>query len=552
MNDDRQLLARYAENRSESAFAELVTRHIDMVYSAALRVVHGDAHLAEDVTQIVFTDLARKAATLPREVLLAGWLYRSASFTAIKAVRSEHRRRQREQTAMQIIPQNDQPEGDWEQIAPDLDKALNALSEADRNAIVLRFLKRYDFRTVASALGVSDDAAQKRVSRALEKLRDILRPTRAGAKWTVTSLASVLAADAVTAAPAGLATSVVVTSLGAATAVSTGIGTGLTALKLMGMSKLQIAAAAAVVLGVVTTPIAVQQRSLNRIREENVALRQKAADLVAQHETVLASAQAQPAVAAETQFTDANHVELLRLRNEVRQLREQVKSGVSAPASRALDGGAQAADPDAIAQLGLAASRGDFTALDKIAELVTAAMKARTNEHEYVLRHIDPAFTILATEAGKGNDTALRALWGATRDKRIAGLATDALGAAAGMGNEKALEPLLDPERYGLLLSSTVSALKPAAEAGNQRAIDALASVATESKHSALWFLTAQGLEKPALSGNTRAIDALSLIARSDTSENGIARKEALNTLESAAFKQQPAAAEALRGLGYQ
>ncbi|HTD86530.1 MAG TPA: sigma-70 family RNA polymerase sigma factor, partial [Candidatus Binatia bacterium] len=213
MNDDRQLLLNYAEERSETAFAELVNRHLDMVYSAALRVVRGDTHLASDVAQIVFAELARKAATLPCDVLLAGWLYRCASFTAVKAVRSERRRREREQTAMQMIAQNEQTEGDWEQIAPEIDEALNKLSEADRNAILLRFLQRCDFRAVASTLGVSEDAAQKRVSRALEKLRNILRPAPAGAKWTITALASVLAADAVTAAPAGLASSIITTSL---------------------------------------------------------------------------------------------------------------------------------------------------------------------------------------------------------------------------------------------------------------------------------------------------------------------------------------------------
>jgi RNA polymerase sigma factor (sigma-70 family) len=176
MNDDYQLLLRYAGERSESAFAELVQRHIDMVYSAALRVGRGDTYLAEDVAQIVFTELARKAATLPREILLAGWLYRTASFTAIKAVRSERRRRDREQTAIQMIDQNDQTESGGEQIAPDIDNALNQLNDADRDAIVLRFLHRCDFRAVAANLGVSEDAAQKRVSRALEKLRDILRP----------------------------------------------------------------------------------------------------------------------------------------------------------------------------------------------------------------------------------------------------------------------------------------------------------------------------------------------------------------------------------------
>src|SRR5262245_36553389 len=269
MKDDRQLLLHYAQERSESAFAELVQRHIDMVYSAALRVARGDTYLAQDVTQIVFTDLARKARSLPDHVLLAGWLYRSASFTTVKAVRSERRRREREQTAMHVITVNSETEAAWEHIAPQLDKALGELNDADRNAIVLRFLKRCDFRAVAAALGVSEDAAQKRVSRALDKLRDMLCPSPAGAKWTVTTLASVLAAQAVAAAPAGLAGSITTASLAGATAVGTSVGVGLTTLKLMGMTKLQMAAASAVLLGAFTTPILVQQHSLNRMREEN-------------------------------------------------------------------------------------------------------------------------------------------------------------------------------------------------------------------------------------------------------------------------------------------
>src|SRR5919108_6108366 len=102
MNDDTQLLRRYAEDRSESAFGELVSRHIDLVYSAALRVVGGDRHLAQDVTQGVFVDLARKARRLPHDVLLAGWLYRHTCYAAANAVRTERRRKTREQTAMEM------------------------------------------------------------------------------------------------------------------------------------------------------------------------------------------------------------------------------------------------------------------------------------------------------------------------------------------------------------------------------------------------------------------------------------------------------------------
>src|ERR1041385_3468042 len=238
MMDDRQLLQAYMEERSESGFGELVSRHIDLVYSTALRVLGGDSHLAQDVTQIVFIDLARKAWSLPRGVVLAGWLYRHTSFTAAKAVRTEQRRRHREQLATQMSTTEETPEPDWEQLAAHLDDGLNQLSDADRDAIVLRFFKQQDLRAVGASLGVGEDAAQKRVSRALEKLRGVL--SRRGVAFTATALASLLATQTVTAAPAGLAVSVTTASLTAGATVGTGFT--LTLMKFMAMTKLQMTA----------------------------------------------------------------------------------------------------------------------------------------------------------------------------------------------------------------------------------------------------------------------------------------------------------------------
>ena len=103
MTNDEQLLDAYARERSESAFGELVTRHIDFVYSTALRVVNGDSHLAQDVAQTVFIDLARKAGSLPGDVGLAGWLHRHTCYKGATAVRTERRRQTREQTAMEML-----------------------------------------------------------------------------------------------------------------------------------------------------------------------------------------------------------------------------------------------------------------------------------------------------------------------------------------------------------------------------------------------------------------------------------------------------------------
>src|SRR5712691_9348190 len=118
MTDDEQLLRQYTEERSESAFGELVTRYIDLDYSVELGVVNGDTHLAQDVTQTVFIDLARKTRSLPRGVVLAGWLHRHSCYTAATAVRTERRRRTRERTAMEMRALENNTESPWERIAP--------------------------------------------------------------------------------------------------------------------------------------------------------------------------------------------------------------------------------------------------------------------------------------------------------------------------------------------------------------------------------------------------------------------------------------------------
>jgi len=248
MNDDAQLLRQYMETGSEPAFRELVERHIQMVNATARRMVAGDAHLAQDVTQLVFTDLARKAATLPADVVLGGWLHRHTCFTAAKAVRTEIRRRARERTAMELNAVNDSTgaQAHWAQVAPVLDDALNRLEAPDRDALVLRFLQQQDLRSVGRALGTSDDTAQKRVTRALEKLRAVL--TRRGVAVTSTALlaASLEAAPFTPVAP-GLAALV---SAHALSTAATAAGTGLTLLSLKTMitSKLALGLAATVAI----------------------------------------------------------------------------------------------------------------------------------------------------------------------------------------------------------------------------------------------------------------------------------------------------------------
>jgi RNA polymerase sigma factor (sigma-70 family) len=261
MDESADLLRAYAETGSEPAFRLLVERHVGLVFGTALRRVGGDAHLAQDIVQTVFTDLAvgmRRPGKLRAEDIrcLAAWLHRHTCLKAAETLRSERRRALREHAVAMTAPEALEPAPDWRDLAPVLDDALGELSADDRQAVLLRFFEHLDWRSIGQSLGLGDDAVQKRVARALEKLRVQLQ--RRGIRSTAAALAAVLTTHAATAAPVGLAA----TAAGAALASTAGLATvaapiGLLAetLALLMHAKKWTALAALVLLGAATTPL---------------------------------------------------------------------------------------------------------------------------------------------------------------------------------------------------------------------------------------------------------------------------------------------------------
>lgn len=220
-NDDMTLVRQYADQQSESAFATLVARHAGLVYSASLRVVN-DPQLAEEVTQVVFIILARKAGSLNQNTILPGWLYRAACYTSNSARKREQRRQQREQDAyMESILQEAGADAAWRQMSPLLEEAMLRLGQPDRDALVLRYFEGRSLPEVGRAMGASEEAAKKRVQRALEKLRKFF--AQRGVASTAAIIAAAMSAHSVQAAPAALAPAVTALALtkGAAAGSST-------------------------------------------------------------------------------------------------------------------------------------------------------------------------------------------------------------------------------------------------------------------------------------------------------------------------------------------
>jgi RNA polymerase sigma factor (sigma-70 family) len=253
---DLQLLNEYAETNSEAAFAALVSRYVNLVYSVALRKT-GNAHAAQEVTQAVFIILARKARRLGASTVLSGWLYQTARLTAANYVRAENRRVRREQEAFMQSHSNQSESSVWSQIAPLLEDAVGRLGDKDRNAIVLRFFNGQSMAEVGAALGVSEDAAKMRVNRAVEKLRMFLR--RRGVVTSASAMVGAVLANSVQTAPEGVAATVAAAagkgSAPAASALALADGT----VRVMTWLKLKTVGAVVVGLLIGVTPVVIAE-----------------------------------------------------------------------------------------------------------------------------------------------------------------------------------------------------------------------------------------------------------------------------------------------------
>ncbi len=325
MIDDSELLRRYAEEKSEAAFAGLVQRHVNFVYACALRRVGGDAHLAKDVTQHVFTALARDAAVLARREVLSGWLFTTARNAAAQVVRAERRRHVRETEAqiMNELTSSSAHDAEWERLRPVIDDALDCLSDDDRQAVLLRFFEGKSFADVGAKLRLSENSARMRVERVLDKLHALL--ARRGVTSTTGALALALANQAGVAAPVGLAASVT----GAALAGTAGAAGGW-AVTIMSISKLQMGIVGALAVAGAAGYV-MQARTNAELRSEIMAVQ-------APLETVAAlrSENRQLAVnVAEVEMLRRDDAELKQLEQRVEEIKQTKASDARLAQARA-------------------------------------------------------------------------------------------------------------------------------------------------------------------------------------------------------------------------
>jgi RNA polymerase sigma factor (sigma-70 family) len=425
--EDSDLLRRYAADGLEAAFAELVRRRIGLVYAVALRQTRGDRHRAQDATQAVFTDLARKAASLARRPVLVGWLHRSAQFAAAGLIRAEQRRRAREQEAhtMEKTSASDAPAPDWDKLRPLLDEALNEMDERDRDAILLRYFDDRPFAEIGGRLRLTEGAARMRVERALAKLHAAL--ARRGVTSTAAALGVALGQQVGAAVPTGLAATVTGGALAASAA-----GAGGWLATFMGMTKLQaVIAGGVVVAGTVgfisqaTTnadlrrEIAVQresQQTVTTLREENRRLASTAAEVEALRRDD-AEYQRLAQRAAEAQKANAENTRLARQRDAARDLKAFEAQSIAELNRLNLEGNALVLEYKALmdrsqdtALTAEERAQADVAAKRKLAEIqmkqreIQAYIAARSKEHEALVAQLRAAGLLPIDRAPSQNE----------------------------------------------------------------------------------------------------------------------------------------------------
>lgn len=327
MTSDLELLHRFARENSQDAFAEIVRRHLNLVYSAALRQVRSP-QLAEEIAQSVFADLARNAGKLKPDTILAAWLYTVTRRTAIGIIRKESRRQLREQIAIEMQTMN-ATANDWTQIEPLIDDAMAALDETDRTAILLRYFENKNLREVGEQLNISDDAAQKRVSRAVERLREFF--SKQNVTIGASGLVVLISANAVQSAPVGLSAAILTATSGITSTL------GMTMIH-----KILVAGFAAAALGSGIYSVHLQKQ-VGALQQQQTSLNQQIAQLI--HERDDAKNQL-AALQQENEQLRGSDSELLKLRGEVSRLRSQ--QNVSAPTMPTATNGSRLAERKSI------------------------------------------------------------------------------------------------------------------------------------------------------------------------------------------------------------
>jgi RNA polymerase sigma factor (sigma-70 family) len=313
---DLQLLRQYTRHNAEDAFAEVVRRHLDLVFSAALRQVRSP-QLAEEVAQSVFIELARRAGGLAAGTILSAWLYHVTRCTAIDVVRREARRQIREQVAWELTTMN-ATAADWVEIGPLLDEAMDALGDTDRTAVLLRYFENKSLREVGQRLDMTEEAARKRVSRAIESLRTFF--SKRGATLGASGLIIAISANAVQSAPIGLAARI---SAGAILGLKTSTVAAITRSTTMKTIQKTLTSAVVAALGVSI----LQAHRASSLRNQNQLLQQQG-DVLAQEIQQLqqerSTAADRVAALRDSEATNRNNGELLKLRGEVARLRREL------------------------------------------------------------------------------------------------------------------------------------------------------------------------------------------------------------------------------------